>query len=423
MVIVMILMTCFIPTATADKEETEVKDPALLGDLDGNDSVNAADASLLLRHIVKLQLLNTAQLSVADCNKDGSVTAADATAILRYVVKLDSIPPTGGTVTMPPFEATPDPYSPTGFDGVIALAKVDANELRLREGPGEAYPVITMMTRDMQLYIFANDASGWSYVQIKGTLTKGWAFTKYLKLTNQLLAAYGKLPSEAPLYKTYSLTGGILATLPANTSVGIIGAKDTFYLVRLLDSGIEGYVLKTAIPVTTSLAGGPTPTPTPPPTPTPNGLSGVTAEGVVKGDKVHLRSDAGSEFTLVKTLAVNTPLYIFEKKTGVSTATIWYHVQVKGESTEGWILSDYVTLTTARIIKRGTVNVGEVSLRKSATTTSDKVGSPLVFDTAVGILEEKMNSGNDLWYRVRVLATGLEGWVRATNITVTELVP
>ena len=61
------------------------------GDVNGDGIVNAADATLILKHTVQLITLDTEQLDRADVNGDGRVNAADATMILKVAVGL--IPP------------------------------------------------------------------------------------------------------------------------------------------------------------------------------------------------------------------------------------------------------------------------------------------------------------------------------------------
>lgn len=63
-------------------------DNKLFGDLDGDDTITAADALLVLRYSVKLEEYNDAQLLLSDVDSDGSITAADALDILRYSVNL-----------------------------------------------------------------------------------------------------------------------------------------------------------------------------------------------------------------------------------------------------------------------------------------------------------------------------------------------
>jgi hypothetical protein len=55
------------------------------GDVSGNGSVTAFDASLILQYIVGDTTLTAAQLTAADVSGDGTVSAYDASLILRYV--------------------------------------------------------------------------------------------------------------------------------------------------------------------------------------------------------------------------------------------------------------------------------------------------------------------------------------------------
>ena len=61
------------------------------GDVDGNGSINAADASKILRYLVGLDTISGTQYDAADTDGDGSVKAGDASAILRHLVGLDRL--------------------------------------------------------------------------------------------------------------------------------------------------------------------------------------------------------------------------------------------------------------------------------------------------------------------------------------------
>ena len=61
----------------------------VMGDLDGDGKVTAADARLALRAAVGLEILNEEQIKAADMDGDGGITAADARLILRTAVGLD----------------------------------------------------------------------------------------------------------------------------------------------------------------------------------------------------------------------------------------------------------------------------------------------------------------------------------------------
>lgn len=72
------------PTATPD----ENIEPKMLGDVNGDGKVSAADAAMVLRYCVKLIPLNSRQITAANVSGDTLVNAQDAACILRYCVKL-----------------------------------------------------------------------------------------------------------------------------------------------------------------------------------------------------------------------------------------------------------------------------------------------------------------------------------------------
>ena len=63
----------------------------VMGDTDGDGTVNATDARLALRAAAKLDTLEGAFGSAADTDGDGSINATDARGILRAAAKLDAL--------------------------------------------------------------------------------------------------------------------------------------------------------------------------------------------------------------------------------------------------------------------------------------------------------------------------------------------
>lgn len=74
-------------TVTGKPSNTVIAGP-VMGDLDGDASLTAADARLALRAAVGLQTLSADEKAKADVDCDGNVTAADARLILRAAVGL-----------------------------------------------------------------------------------------------------------------------------------------------------------------------------------------------------------------------------------------------------------------------------------------------------------------------------------------------
>ncbi|MCL2512636.1 MAG: DUF5050 domain-containing protein [Oscillospiraceae bacterium] len=60
----------------------------LIGDVDGDGEVGAADARMILRHVAKLELLNPEQMKRADVNGNGEIDASAARQVLRFTAKL-----------------------------------------------------------------------------------------------------------------------------------------------------------------------------------------------------------------------------------------------------------------------------------------------------------------------------------------------
>lgn len=65
-------------------DPADVPQTGTLGDVDGNGSVNAADAVMVLRSDAGLTTLTAEQMAAADINGDGTVNASDAVQILRF---------------------------------------------------------------------------------------------------------------------------------------------------------------------------------------------------------------------------------------------------------------------------------------------------------------------------------------------------
>ncbi len=78
------------PIAEVHNDGTETP-IMLLGDVDGDCTVTAEDAAMILRYVVRLITLEDMQLLAADANDDGKVTAADAALILRALVGLEKL--------------------------------------------------------------------------------------------------------------------------------------------------------------------------------------------------------------------------------------------------------------------------------------------------------------------------------------------
>ncbi len=85
---------CYNPTSGTLSFKAEFEAETKLGDVNGDGSINAKDATAILKYIVgKLTNIpeNIDIKVVGDVNKDGTVNAKDATKILKYIVGKDTI--------------------------------------------------------------------------------------------------------------------------------------------------------------------------------------------------------------------------------------------------------------------------------------------------------------------------------------------
>ena len=83
----------FTPESIYDLEKVEsLLDCYDIGDVNGNGSILADDARLILRYAVKLEAPDDETFRKADIDGDGAISASDARLALRYAVKLENIP-------------------------------------------------------------------------------------------------------------------------------------------------------------------------------------------------------------------------------------------------------------------------------------------------------------------------------------------
>ena len=70
-------------------DETDPESVTLLGDINGDSEVNAADLTALSRHVAKIETItNSTLLANSDLDHNGIIEAADLTILSRYVAKI-----------------------------------------------------------------------------------------------------------------------------------------------------------------------------------------------------------------------------------------------------------------------------------------------------------------------------------------------
>ena len=80
------IATGTVITAKANGEVIASYSVSVSGDLNGDSSVNSADALCVLQYCVRSRELNNTELLSADYNGDKAVNSVDALSILKYIV-------------------------------------------------------------------------------------------------------------------------------------------------------------------------------------------------------------------------------------------------------------------------------------------------------------------------------------------------
>lgn len=228
--VVIIVLVAFVGYSLSEQERQ-------LGDVNLDGSVNAADAADILRYIVKLHSLDEQSLIFSDVDQSNSVNAADASAILRYVVKLDTIPPSGGTVTIP--TATPIPQN-NELEGKIIILD-----------PGHGYDSVTgslyggRMASDGSVY-YAEADKVLEFAQAAKELLESHGATVVLTRSDRFMVGnYVRVSSAAKyaLNRLNDLDAALLNESLSDEALFDIDARmsDYSYLCGIMDQIIAQY--------------------------------------------------------------------------------------------------------------------------------------------------------------------------------------
>ena len=193
------------------------------------------------------------------------------------------------------------------------------------------------------------------------------------------------------------------------TGKGYDGSGNLWYRVAI--NGLTGYVYGAYIDITNNSN---------------NNTSTPSEEKAAKvnASYVNVRSGAGTNNSVVATLALNTSLTVVGEEKDGSGAT-WYKIKYDGG--EGYMHSDYVTISennnnnnnnnggTTAPSRTGTVNADYVNVRTGAGTDQSRVTS-LNSGTAVTIVGEEKDGSGATWYKINY--AGGSGYMHSDYITV-----
>lgn len=341
-------------------------------------------------------------------------------------VKLSTVPKDGGG------------YDLTGYD-VTGVGVTTAKELYLRKGASSDTAKLKSVMKGATVYalektIETSTKIAWLHVLVPNgsTLMEGYikyveGSATYINFPNGRIFKTVHVKADTILREGTSASSTSLHLFASETQVGVLEMSDNYWKVITLDGEFSGYVYLdyfvygTEASLDSDFAAtlkDPTPS-------TPGSEAGVPdgtrAQGVANS-AVYIWTEPSANSTKLGTVSQNAVLYIFDTvddKDGVANQS-WYYVQVKGASptVKGYIVASYVDLSTDYILyfaypapaKTG----GYVYLRASSSTSAEKLAK-LYSTDKIGILGYVKEHDGDIWYKVRVISTGLEGWMLETD--------
>lgn len=276
------------------------------------------------------------------------------------------------------FPETIGTAQPTTADTYASTGTVQGGTVNLRAKASTSSTVVESLAKDTPVTLLGMTGE-WYYVSAPSGNT-GYIRHDYILLTGSSLIAQGKVSSSAVNYRTGPATSySVISQLSLDTQLGIYGMVNGWYKVKAMTTGQDGFVSKDYVTLTQEVAqntatAAPT---TAPATPVPTAVASPTA--TVEG-------------------ATPTPVS-FGTPTPLPTAT-------PAPTPSTTLAPDYAAA--------GAINANGVNIRAGSSTASKSYGK-LMKNTELG-LYEKVGS----WYRVRVSATGLDGFVYAKYVSITQ---
>lgn len=233
-----------------------------------------------------------------------------------------------------------------------ASGYINASYVNLRSGAGTNYSVITCMAKNTK-FTFVDGKlynSKWYKIKLKSNSKTGYVTKEYVAVSSSTTASsvtgyvsddYVNLRSGAGT--NYSVVG----CLRKNTKLTFVSTSlynSAWYKVKVTSTAKTGYIKKDYVKMNSSTqpatkATQPATKATKPVTqPT---ASASTVSGYITDDYVNLRSGAGTSYSVVDCMRLNT------KVTFVSTKLYnndWYNIKLKSNSKTGYVKKDYVKM-------------------------------------------------------------------------------
>ena len=310
---------------------------------------------------------------------------------------------------------------------MIASGVVSSSAVNYRTGPGTEYEAISKLSRGTALGIYGME-QGWYKVKAMTTGIDGFIKGDYVTITQAVagdLSAADATPSPSPVPLTptpiqiggstpaptptpkpapavtatpvplYAAQGALtgsrvnlrqgaststksLGKLNKGDKVGVYEKTGSWYRVKTLSSGQEGYVYAKYISLTAAEQAQ-------------GGDTAATSRGYINASGVVLREGSGTAYSRIARLSRNTTLKV------LGSSGSWYRVQISSSGDVGYVFNKYVTMSSISTPASLTgVVTGRLNLRTRPTTGA---GSSVltVMDRGSVVTVESTANG---WYYV-----------------------
>lgn len=308
---------------------------------------------------------------------------------------------------------------------------VNCSSLYVRSGAGTNHGIVTSVSKGTEVTILgeAKDSSGskWYKVSVQGKT--GYSSAQYITVNSGSSSGSGNSGTQSAsgkgvvncsslnLREKAGTSYDTLTTLARNQSVTIYetvkdGSGDAWYSVEAVKGGksYRGYVFAAYITLDKNSGASSN-----------SGSSGgsTSIEAVVNCDVLNMRSGAGTNNSVVKTLDKGTAVTITGEKKD-SSGTLWYQITVSGKS--GYVHSSYLTKKNSGSSNSSgssssasgetmVVAYDAVNMRSGA-GTSKSVVTVVYMGDKVTVVEQEKNGSGEVWYKVKT-SSGKTGYIRS----------
>ena len=323
-----------------------------LGDVNGDQSVTSADASLTLEEYSRISVAESptfreGQIAAADLDSDGFITSNDASLILSYYAHLSS----GGSKSISEYIAWLE-------EGAVTTTTTEAPvTTTTTTASTTTVPVTTSTTPAGDLYTTYN-------------VTTGLNIRKTASTSAEIL---GSIPANAKFYVTN--TSGSWAQVTYNGITGWVNSNYITLAGTTTSTTSAATTTTTTSTTTTTTTTKPTTTTTTSTTTTTTTTKATTTTAKPAGDLyttknvvtgLNIRKSYSTNSDILGSIPAGAQFYVTSIYNG------WAHTVYNGVS--GWVSCDYISLVSSSTTSTTTATTTTTAPVTTATTTTTHAG-------------------------------------------------